>query len=40
MVVPYSGQKEGVYQVIINGLGLNGFSTIALKPGVENMYAL
>jgi len=38
--VPYSGSTENSYQVIINGIGLNGYSTLQLKPNSKNYYQL
>lgn len=38
--VPYDGERENAYQVIINGVGLNGYSSISLKPGMLNIYQL
>jgi hypothetical protein len=38
--VPYDGDKENAYQVIINGVGLSGYSSISLKPGTVNIYQL
>lgn len=38
--VPYSGTGENSYQVIINGIGLTGYQTMQLKPGVQNLYSL
>lgn len=38
--MPYTLEKEGSYQAIINGLGLNGLSTITMKANFDNIYNL
>lgn len=38
--MPYDGDRENAYQVIINGVGLSGYSSISLKPGALNVYQL
>lgn len=36
--IPYTLPKEGSYQAVINGLGLNGLSSVVMKPGADNVY--
>lgn len=38
--LPYNAKKDGEYQVIINGSGLIGANSVAMKANIDNTYQL